>query len=134
MASFHGRTLRTGAFLRFAAEEYHYEDEYIRYDVGVRGKLRDRARELGDPDVGDFRADNTCGWKARKHRHQWEHRVLAAEKREKKPPQKSGRRLRRRPRPGGRSAPQKRHSRRGRGVKPRRNSQALRSLQSAFFA
>ena len=90
MASFYYRTLRTGAFVRFAAEKYRYEDKYVRYDVGVRGKLLDRARELGDPDVGDFRADNTCGWKARKHRHQWEHRVLAAEKREKNRRKKAG--------------------------------------------
>ena len=90
MASFYGRTLRTGSFIRYAAEQYRYEDEYVCYEVGVRGKLRDRARELGDPDIGDFRADNTCGWKARKHRHQWEHRVLAAEKREKKRRRKAG--------------------------------------------
>ena len=91
MASFYGRTLRTGSFIRYAAEQYRYEDEYVCYEVGVRGKLRDRARELGDPDIGDFRADNTCGWKARKHRHQWEHRVLAAEKREKNRRRKAAR-------------------------------------------
>ena len=90
MASFYYRTIRSGAFVRFAAEQYRYEDKYVSYDVCVRGKLRDRARDLEDPDITDFRADNTNGWKSRKHRHQWEHRVLAAEKREKNRRRKAG--------------------------------------------
>ena len=46
-------------------------------------KTRLRAKYVGDIDHGDFRAFNTRGWKSHKHRYQWEHNVIEAEKHKK---------------------------------------------------
>ena len=84
------QAVKRGNFLRSYAEALVLERELGRDLFHLRGKAHCRAQVLADPDIGDFRADNTCGWKARKHRHQWEHRVLAAEKREKNRRKKAG--------------------------------------------
>ena len=83
MATLLRQRLRVGNFLRFASVTVHYVDEHIDYTYRAPGRMRTRAWELGDPDVGDFRARNTQGWKAWKHRYQWEHKVRAEEKRAK---------------------------------------------------
>ena len=79
-----GRIIKRGSLLHLATERVAYDDELVSYRFKARGKLRGAASEVGDPDSGDFRAHNTRGWKARKHRYQWEHKVIAAEKRAKK--------------------------------------------------
>ena len=74
------QAVKRGNFLRLYAEALVLEKELGRDLFHVRGKQRYRAQVLADPDIGDFRADNTRGWKAHKRAHQWEHGVLEREK------------------------------------------------------
>ena len=77
MSSFHsGQRIKCGNLLRYATEQFTYTDELVYYNFKARDKVRITANYVGDPDCGEFRADNTKGWKAHKHRHQWEHRLL----------------------------------------------------------
>lgn len=78
-----GRTIKRGSLLHLATERVTYDDELVSYRFKVRGKVRASAEAVGDPDSGDFRGHNTKGWKSHKHRYQWEHKVIAAEKRAK---------------------------------------------------
>ena len=84
MSSFHSnRIVKRGAFLRYATAQYCYDDELVHYELRTRGKLLVLADYMRDIDFGEFRADNSRGWKAHKHRRQWEHKVIAQEKRER---------------------------------------------------
>ena len=77
---------------RFANETVSYDDELVSYRWKARGRFRMAAEYANDPDNGDFRADKTRGWKAHKHRYQWEHKVVFAEKRAKNAGKKGSRR------------------------------------------
>ena len=75
------RSLRVGNLLRFATEQVAYDSELVSFKLSARGGVRRAAEYANDPDNGDFRARRSRGWKAHKHRYQWEHRVRRAEKR-----------------------------------------------------
>ena len=79
----HGRIVKKGAFLRYATDRFAFDDGQTIHFFRARGKIRLRAKYVGDIDHGDFRAFNTRGWKSHKHRYQWEHNVIEAEKHKK---------------------------------------------------
>lgn len=75
-----GRKARSGAFVRLAFEICDDEGLGIVRGNMLRSAMLNTAREMIDWDFNDIRAAGSSGWKSRKHRHQWEHRVVEAER------------------------------------------------------
>ena len=67
-----------------ALRRNYKEEEYEGYGYCFSWKLRGHRDEafdmVADWDIPYFRARHTEGWKNRRCRHQWEHRVIEAEK------------------------------------------------------
>ena len=75
---------RVGAYLRdFYERQLFCEDNGFIFQWTPRGKLLTTARYMVDFEFFDGRAEHSTGWKERKYKHQWEHRVREQEKHQK---------------------------------------------------
>jgi hypothetical protein len=90
-----GRGPRVGALLRFASFRLSYDSELVSCRFTARAGVRLTAEYANDPDNGDFRARRSRGWKSHKHRRQWEHNLVEAEKRAKNRRRKDGKKAKR---------------------------------------
>lgn len=75
--------LRAANLLRNASAQFSYNTNYGFFQQNIRGKIRQAAKCANDPDNCIFRARRSKGWKSRKHRYQWEHNYIEADKHEK---------------------------------------------------
>ncbi len=87
---------RAGACLRdnCAGWQPDDDDDAPSFRWKPRGKCLEAARDMIDWDYFMDRADRSAGWKARKSRHQWEHRVRDREKHQQNQARKANRRAR----------------------------------------
>ena len=78
-----GRHSKLGHLYRNEAEPWVIEEDGIFFVSAARDKVRMRAAEIIDWDVGSWRGRRSAGWKNRKNRRQWEHNLIEREKHEK---------------------------------------------------